>query len=97
MVDTNNLVFSFPKIPAHVDGISVLVNDVQRFNEMKPKDNAGVPDFAWMRARPNLVEYFRFGYVHINALGGVWYEDFSDPASWMPDGNYSLPAIETEL
>ncbi|KAJ5524746.1 hypothetical protein N7494_011396 [Penicillium frequentans] len=97
MADSNNLIFSFPNIPAHVDGISVIVNDVQRFKEMKPKDSAKVPDFAWTRARSNSVEYFRFGYVHINALGGVWYEDFSEPASWTPDGNYTLPAIETEI
>ncbi|KAJ5947405.1 hypothetical protein N7466_000420 [Penicillium verhagenii] len=89
MVGPDHLVFSFPQIPANVDGISVIVNDVQRFQQLKGKDQAGVPDFPWTRARPNAIEYFRFGYVHLNSLGGVWYEDFSNPATWMPGGNYS--------
>ncbi|KAJ5709136.1 hypothetical protein N7493_010470 [Penicillium malachiteum] len=91
VVDSNNLIFSFPELPANVDGISVIVNDVQRFQELKTKGATSVPDFAWTRVTPKLEEYFRFGYVHVNPLGGVWYEDFSDPSTWMPDGNYSFP------
>ncbi|KAJ5280118.1 hypothetical protein N7478_005490 [Penicillium angulare] len=91
VLEINKLLFTFPDIPDHVDGISVLVNDVQRFQELKPKGSSGVPDFTWERVKPNTEEYFRFGYVHLNALGGVWYEDFSGPSTWKADGNYFYP------
>lgn len=86
-----DLVFSFPEIPAQVDGISVLVNDVQRYQSLKPKDGNSVPDFEWHRRFPGEIEFFRFGYAHVNPLGGVWYEDFSDAATWTADGDFSYP------
>ncbi|OOQ85698.1 LCCL domain protein [Penicillium brasilianum] len=89
--DRSHLVFSFPEIPPHVDGISVIVNDVLRYQGFKSKDSASVPDFAWSRRRNNQEEYFRLGYVHLNALGGVWYEDFSAPSTWAIDGNFYYP------
>lgn len=85
---SDDIAFSFGDIPAHVDGISVLVNDVQRFQMLKEKGATGVSDFEWKRVKPELEEYFRFGYVHTNPLGGVWYEDFSDPSTWLPDGTW---------
>jgi hypothetical protein len=90
--DRHHLVFSFPGIPAHVDGISVTVNDVMRYRGFKAKDGGSVPDFAWSRQHTNQPEYFRLGYVHINALGGVWYEDFSAPSTWAIDGDFYYPA-----
>jgi hypothetical protein len=90
--DQNHLTFSFQDLPPHVDGISVLVNDVQRFQSLKPKDSSHISDFAWGRRFPDEIEYFRFGYVHVNTLGGVWYEDFSESATWATDGNFFYPA-----
>lgn len=89
--DQDHLVFSFPKIPPRVDGVTVLVNDVQRYQSFKPRDGNSVEEFAWSRRFSKELEYFRFGYVHINALGGVWYEDFSAAATWAIDGNFSYP------
>jgi hypothetical protein len=91
IIDQNHLSFAFQDLPPHVDGISVLVNDVQRFQSFKPKDSSHVGDFAWGRRFPNEVEYFQFGYVHINTLGGVWYEDFTESATWATDGNFFYP------
>lgn len=91
LIDANNLRFSFPNLPPTVDGISVVVNDVERFHELKPKDGGPVPDFIWARRFPDEIEYFRFGYIHLNALGGIWYEDFSKSSSWMGDGNFFYP------
>ena len=87
----SHLVFSFPDIPVHVDGISVIVNDVLRYQGFKGKDDGSVPDFAWSRQRQNQPEYFQLGYVHVNALGGVWYEDFSVPSTWAVDGDFYYP------
>ena len=87
----SHLVFSFPDVPVHVDGISVIVNDVLRYQGFKEKDGGSVPDFAWSRQRQNQPEYFQLGYVHVNALGGVWYEDFSVPSTWAVDGDFYYP------
>lgn len=89
--DQNHLSFSFEDLPPHVDGISVLVNDVQRFQSFKPKGSSHISDFVWGRRFENEIEYFRFGYVHVNTLGGVWYEDFSESATWATDGNFFYP------
>jgi hypothetical protein len=94
MTDANNLVFSFPDLEPHADGLSVLVNDVERFQVFRPKDGQHLPDFTWSRTYPNELEYFRFGFVHTNALGGLWYEDFSPPAVWGVDGNFAFPDPE---
>jgi len=91
IVDQDHLTFSFPDLPQHVDGISVLVNDVQRFQSLKPKGSSQISDFVWGRRFANEIEYFRFGYVHVNTLGGVWYEDFSESATWATDGNFFYP------
>jgi hypothetical protein len=94
LTDKNNLVFSFPDIEPGVDGLSVLVNDVERFQAFRPKDDTPLPDFTWARTNPSEVEYFRFGYVHSKALGGLWYEDFSPPATWKADGDFVFPDPE---
>ncbi|KAJ5518232.1 hypothetical protein N7453_000654 [Penicillium expansum] len=94
LTDANNLVFSFPDLEPHADGLSVLVNDVERFQVFRPKDGQPLPDFTWSRTYPNELEYFRFGLVHTNALGGLWYEDFSPPAVWSADGNFVFPDPE---
>ncbi|CAG7958001.1 unnamed protein product [Penicillium olsonii] len=94
LTDQNNLVFSFPDIASHADGLSVLVNDVERYQAFRPKDDKPLPDFTWTRTNPSELEYFRFGYVHSKALGGLWYEDFSPPATWNADGNFVFPDSE---
>jgi hypothetical protein len=94
LTDKNNLVFSFPDIEPRADGLSVLVNDVERFQAFRPKDDTHLPDFTWTRTNPNELEYFRFGYVHSKPLGGLWYEDFSPPAVWNVDGNFVFPDPE---
>ncbi|KAJ6164508.1 hypothetical protein N7470_003180 [Penicillium chermesinum] len=88
VVDATNIVFKFPELPPHVDGISVLVNDVQRYLEFKAKDAAIVKDFAWKRVNPNLTEYLRFGYAHLKLMGGTWYEDFTPASSWAANGTF---------
>lgn len=89
ILNQTSLSFSFPELPARVDGLGVLVNDVLRYQSLKSKDEDSLPEFVWERRFPDDVEYFRFGYVHANALGGVWYEDFSKAATWAVDGGYS--------
>lgn len=90
-VNNGSLVFSFPDLAARADGISVLVNDVERFHTFRPRDGGVLDDFTWSRLHENETEYFRFGYIRLKALGGVWHEDFSDAAVWMPNGSWVPP------
>lgn len=82
--------FKFPTLPPGVDGLSVLVNDVERYRELKPKNGGPLADFEWKR-QFHETEYFRFGYLHLHALGGIWFEDFSKASTWHQDGNYIYP------
>lgn len=106
ILSNRSLVFDFfsAQLAPQADGISVLVNDVERFRGFKDVDRlhggggdnetgngtaVGVVDsFNWTRRRDGEPEFFRFGYVKVNALGGVWYEDFTDPAVWEVDGTW---------
>lgn len=83
VVDTEHISFSWAQPPAGsaFDGISILVNDVERyrsfFAEMPPTGD----DFTWLRDKDmNLPEYFRFGYVKKGlaldySQTGVWYSN----------------------
>lgn len=93
----NRIVFTFGDLPTRVDGISVVVNDVLRFEGLKSNSSQDVDDFAWSRRFDNETEYFRFGYAHARALGGFWYEDFTEPATWAGNGSFSLPTVEMTL
>lgn len=82
VVDTENISFSWAQPPSGstFDGISILVNDVERyrsfFAEMPPGDN-----FTWLRKTDmNLPEYFRFGYVKKGlaldySVTGIWFSN----------------------
>lgn len=83
VVDTEHISFTWaqPPVGSAFDGISILVNDVERyrsfFAEMPPTGD----DFTWLRNKDmNLPEYFRFGYVKKGmALDypetGIWYSN----------------------
>ncbi|GES63486.1 LCCL domain protein [Aspergillus terreus] len=86
-----SIVFSFPNVTEDADGIGVLVNDVARFQAFKA-DNGTVESFNWRRHKTGEPEYFRFGFLKMNALGGIWYEDFSPPATWESDGRWNSTA-----
>ena len=77
-----------------VDGISVLVNDVLRFRAFRPSEagdldnNTQIEAFNWTRRVDGHPEYFRFGFVETNTMGGVGYDDFTDPAVWEVNGDW---------
>lgn len=86
----NSITFSFPMLPDDVAGISVLVNDVERFRayrENESESDAATP-FHWTRLRANETEFFRFGYFKTRDLGGIWYEDFTKAGTWLADGSW---------
>ena len=81
----NNITFTFADVEKSFDGISALVNDVQRFQAFKP-DNI---TFEWTRRFRDEPEFFRFGYVKLGALGGKWYGDFTPPGVWEGNGTWN--------
>ncbi|KAI9929968.1 hypothetical protein MW887_011778 [Aspergillus wentii] len=84
---SQDIIFSFPDIE-EAAGISVLVNDVERFRSFT-SDDGTVDTFNWTRHKEDDPEYFRFAYIQLNALGGFWYEDFSPPVTWDVNGGWN--------
>lgn len=85
LVGLDNLTFAMPKVPKDFYGISVLVNDVERYRMYSA---AEPPHFVWTRHRQGESEYFRFGYMGVSALGSIWYGDFTRPATWEGNGTW---------
>ena len=84
-----NIAFDFSNLfPGEAAGITVLVNDIQRFLSFKSEDGT-VDTFNWTRHRENDPEYFRFAYVKTNVMGGYYHEDFTKPVVWKPDGRWN--------
>ncbi|KIW65126.1 hypothetical protein PV04_07409 [Phialophora macrospora] len=86
----NNITFTFEDIATSFEGISVLVNDVQRFLAFQPEDDMS---FNWTRSVDQEPEFFRFGYVSRLHLRGEWYADFTAPAQWLSNGSW-IPGEE---
>ncbi|KAK1147293.1 hypothetical protein N8T08_001370 [Aspergillus melleus] len=88
VLTSQNIAFDLTGMKPEADGISVLVNDVERYHSFKA-DNGSVGVFNWTRHRTDEPEYFRFGYVNTKDLGGIWYEDFTRPVTWDADGRWN--------
>ncbi|PYH32087.1 LCCL domain-containing protein [Aspergillus neoniger CBS 115656] len=91
ILSSQNIMFNFNDVDKDADGISVLVNDVERFRAFK-SDDGMLESFNWTRHLDGEPEYFRFGYIKVNALGGIWYEDFTRPGTWESEGEWVPPA-----
>lgn len=62
------------------DGISVLVNEVERFKTYRDQD---VDEFTWTRMRDGVPEYFRFAYMMGGSAG-----DYTKAGTWEVDGGW---------
>ena len=89
----NNLTFTLgPIIPPHngheYDGISVLVNDVERLRTYEDYDDGGAwqggqREWTWERHRDGLPEYFRFAYMM-----GSSTRDYTRAGTWLANGTW---------
>ena len=78
---SSNLTFSWEPIPSDYDGISILVNDVERFRSYVYD---GAHDYTHVRSAPvDDPEYFRFGYMSGASTG-----DYSKAAIWQSNGTW---------
>ncbi|KAI9830027.1 MAG: hypothetical protein M1819_005857 [Sarea resinae] len=80
-----NITFSWSlPLPRPYDGISVLVNDVERVRAYAGYDDS---EFTWTRLRDGEKEYFRFGYMEGSVAmdytkAGVWQgQSWTEPKS----------------
>ncbi|KAF2733398.1 hypothetical protein EJ04DRAFT_274386 [Polyplosphaeria fusca] len=69
--------------PKHYDGLSVLVNDVERYHGY---EDAGKKSFTWVRHDEELPEYFRFAYMSGSGRG-----DYTKAGKWRTDGGWKAP------
>jgi hypothetical protein len=83
-----NITFDFHlPIPEEYDGLSILVNDVERYHEYEERMQSS---WTWVKHMEGVPEYFRFAYLKSGGRGdytkaGVWGFD----GSWkeMPSGS----------
>jgi hypothetical protein len=90
----SNITFSWLPIPTDKgwDGISVLVNDVERFRGFAGEftspegDRGGVEEWIWKRRKADegRKEFFRFGFVSGHEVG-----DYTKAGTWEADGGWT--------
>ena len=85
-----NITFEWEQPPTAFgyDGISVLVNDVERyraFADQRPTAGmpAGMHSFTWARQSESHPEYFRFAFMH-----GSGAADYTKAGTWNADGSW---------
>ena len=81
----SNITFTWepPPVPDW-DGISILVNDVERFRTYFDDEISGEDSFEWSRNNTlELPEYFRFAFVHGSDPG-----DYTKAGKWTADGEW---------
>ncbi|KAL2148807.1 hypothetical protein VTH82DRAFT_1954 [Thermothelomyces myriococcoides] len=87
---SSTITFSWDPPPLAYDGISVLVNDVERFRKFffdDDDDGSGVSNITWRRdAEENLGmnEYFRFAWVRGSERG-----DYTKAGKWDANGTWT--------
>lgn len=80
-INANNISFSWGPIADNYDGMSILVNDVERF---RGYEYDGVSNFTWERQAPaGDPEYFRFGYMSGSDVG-----DYTMAGTWAAGGEW---------
>ncbi len=81
VLGASNITFGWATPPQPYDGISVLVNDVERYRWYVGE---GFESFTWERGRQLEREYFRFGYMR-----GSGAADYTKAGMWEKDGRWT--------
>lgn len=81
IIGPSNITFGWATPPQPYDGISVLVNDVERYRWY---EGEGSESFTWERKRKIEREYFRFGYMK-----GSGAADYTKAGVWEKDGSWT--------
>jgi hypothetical protein len=83
VINGNNITFSIASQVGY-NGASVVVNDVERFREFDKEEYT----FTWTRQNDDATEYFRFGFLQYQGLGGVALMDYTRAGIWNIDGEW---------
>lgn len=86
VINATNITFTWEGLLRGYEGVSVLVNDVERFRGFH---NNGDSNFTWTRRDLDHPEFFRFGFVNYLPFGGVTYSDFTKAGTWWPNGSWT--------
>ncbi|KAI9722985.1 MAG: hypothetical protein M1812_001434 [Candelaria pacifica] len=81
LLTSNNITFAWSAPPYPYDGISILVNDVERYRGYEGYD---ANTLTWERRKADEKEYFRFGYMTGSAAG-----DYTKAGTWGLDGSWT--------
>lgn len=81
VIGAGNISFGWATPPPPYDGVSVLVNDVERHRWY---DGEGMDRFTWKRNGRAEREYFRFGYMMGSGAG-----DYTKAGVWEIDGSWT--------
>ena len=84
----NSITFAWNAMRSEYDGMSVLINDVERFRGLRGHSNNS---FSWTRHKAAEVEYFRFAYVKSGLVGDTQVGKFTKPGIWGLDGVFVPP------
>jgi hypothetical protein len=77
-----NITFDFDMpFPTDYDGLSILVNDVERYHEYEERMESS---WTWVKRMDGVSEYFRFGY-----LQGSGTADYTKAGVWGSDGSWT--------
>lgn len=77
-----NITFDFHlPFPEEYDGLSILVNDVERYHEFEDRMQG---NWTWVKHLEGVNEYFRFAYLRGGGRG-----DYSKAGIWKADGSWT--------
>ncbi|KAF1973955.1 hypothetical protein BU23DRAFT_463103 [Bimuria novae-zelandiae CBS 107.79] len=88
VINSTNITFAWHGLIRGYDGVSVLVNDVERF-----RGNQDDMGFTWTRRAVDHPEFFRFGFVNYQPFGGISYSDFTRAGTWWANGTWEMPPL----
>ncbi|XPT02110.1 hypothetical protein M3J09_011232 [Ascochyta lentis] len=87
-VSGSNITFTWDSILRGYEGVSVIVNDVERYRGVHAGSSG---NFTWTRQATDSPEYFRFGFINYLPFGSVSYSDFTRAGTWFSNGTWSDP------
>ena len=85
VITQSGIALTIEQLARGFDGISILVDDVERYHEPK----ASMPLlFNWTRAPADGPTFFRFAFTSVTALGEIFYGDYTKPGTWYTNGSW---------
>lgn len=83
-IQGSNISFNFAELSEEWDGISIRVNDVERFRWFQTD---GHPSLSWTRSKDEPL-YFRFGYLRIGFIEGILQGDYTKAGMWARNNSW---------